>query len=419
MIWLLIGYMYLFIHRPFEIWPGLGDLRIELLYMLVTGACWVTHPGKRWVSNGLFFAFFAFATAALLCVMASQFQDEGLVVLDRYFKLLIFFVMLVTVVQTEEDLRKIIIGFLGIMTLYMLHSLWAFHGGRHHFRMGIVRLIGVDATHGDPNAFGAIVVNALIFVLPLWYTVRSLGERLALMAYTLLSLGCIALTGSRTAFAVVLLFVAMVAALSPRRWQAAGVALLLMPVGWFALPESLQNRFETIIHPEVGPKNAQTSTEGRIEGFLVGIDLFQQSPMTGCGPGAWRPASQRELESHNVYGQVMGEMGLLGISTFFLVLAMYWRNVRSIARTYQQHPEWRGDFLFHLSRGLGMALVLLVVEGMTGHILFRFTWAWYGGFLLIARHCVDMRVQAEQEVEWEEAIDEPEPEWSVVGEPGA
>ena len=37
MRWLLIGYMYLFIHRPFEIWPTLGDFRIELVFALLAG----------------------------------------------------------------------------------------------------------------------------------------------------------------------------------------------------------------------------------------------------------------------------------------------------------------------------------------------------------------------------------------------
>jgi hypothetical protein len=40
MRWLLIGYMLLFIHRPFEVWPWLGDLHIERIYMLLTIAAW-------------------------------------------------------------------------------------------------------------------------------------------------------------------------------------------------------------------------------------------------------------------------------------------------------------------------------------------------------------------------------------------
>ena len=40
MPWLLVGYMFLFVHRPFEVWPVLGDLRVERIYMLVMIVAW-------------------------------------------------------------------------------------------------------------------------------------------------------------------------------------------------------------------------------------------------------------------------------------------------------------------------------------------------------------------------------------------
>ena len=49
MHWLLIGYMFLFIDRPFEVWPWLGDLRVERIYMLVTMGVWLLSPGKKWL----------------------------------------------------------------------------------------------------------------------------------------------------------------------------------------------------------------------------------------------------------------------------------------------------------------------------------------------------------------------------------
>ena len=44
MRWLLIGYMFLFIDRPFEVWPWLGDLHVERIYMLFTLAIWAVYP---------------------------------------------------------------------------------------------------------------------------------------------------------------------------------------------------------------------------------------------------------------------------------------------------------------------------------------------------------------------------------------
>ncbi|HEV3235487.1 MAG TPA: hypothetical protein VGZ25_00765, partial [Gemmataceae bacterium] len=53
---------------------------------------------------------------------------------------------------------------------------------------------------------------------------------------------------------------------------------------------------------------------------------------------------------------------------------------------------WGHDFLYYVSGAIGLALVLLLFEGNFGHNLFRFTWLWYGGFLIIARYCIDQRL---------------------------
>ena len=63
MHWLLIGYMYLFIHRPFEIWPELGEYRVERIYMFFTMAMWAVYPNKRWIPNLQQSAYAVFATA--------------------------------------------------------------------------------------------------------------------------------------------------------------------------------------------------------------------------------------------------------------------------------------------------------------------------------------------------------------------
>src|SRR5438874_76360 len=77
MLWLLIGYMYLFIHRPFEIWPSVGVFRIELVYMLITGSIWLVNSGKRWLPNRLHWANFIFAGVVVLTWLASSWSDAG------------------------------------------------------------------------------------------------------------------------------------------------------------------------------------------------------------------------------------------------------------------------------------------------------------------------------------------------------
>src|SRR5207248_330446 len=209
------------------------------------------------------------------------------------------------------------IGFLCVMGLYLLHSFREYLGGRHTYRMGISRMIGVDSSLGDPNSFGASIVYALPLVTAFWRAgVWGKTGRFLLVCYVGLSSLCILLTGSRGSLIALLTWFLIVIWGTKYRFRAIAAFVVLAPLAFVALPESLQTRFETIVNPEVGPKNAQESGEGRVEGLFMGFDLWAASPLTGVGPGAWRPATRSTIESHNLYGQLVGETGTLGLVAF-------------------------------------------------------------------------------------------------------
>src|SRR5205085_6191929 len=110
-----------------------------------------------------------------------------------------FYFLIVTTVHDEKGLKHLVVGFLAVMGLYLLHSLREYLGGRHTYRMGIARMIGVDGSLGDPNSFGASIVFALPVVVAVWRS--GLGGRLGrflLTGYVGLSSLCVLLTGSRS-----------------------------------------------------------------------------------------------------------------------------------------------------------------------------------------------------------------------------
>jgi O-antigen ligase len=391
MIWLLIGYMFLFIHRPFEVWPVLAAVRLERVYMVATLAFAALAPGKRWLPNAQHFAHLGFSAAVFLCWIASPWADKGEEVVENYFKILVFYFLLVSLIHDEGSLKRIVLALLCITFIYMSHSLWEYVNGRHTFRMGIPRLVGVDSSLGDPNSFGASILYTLPFVTPFWLGQPSRKVRLFLIAFVALSFVCIGLTGSRGSFVGLLVWVLVMVLRSRWRWRLLGLSVLAAPLLFAALPGSLQTRFETIINPEVGPKNAQGSALSRLEGLMKGVELWQKNPLTGCGPGAFRPATGSLLESHNLYGQVLGETGSLGAITFVLVLVAFAVNLRRIWLAYRRHPEWERDFPYQLANALALALFMMLFEGNFGHNLFRYSWLWYGGIVIITWHCVQQR----------------------------
>src|SRR4051812_41773534 len=98
MLYLLIGYMFLFIHRPFEVWPWLGTLHIERVYMISTLLYWAfLQRDKVWVSNRLQYAFAFFWTVFLLAWLLSPFntphQQETV---ESYLKVIVFYLLVLS-----------------------------------------------------------------------------------------------------------------------------------------------------------------------------------------------------------------------------------------------------------------------------------------------------------------------------------
>jgi hypothetical protein len=293
----------------------------------------------------------------------------------------------------------------------MMHSLWEYRNGRHTFRMGIARMIGVDQTLGDPNSFGGSIVYALPLVLAFWRCQPTIRVKAFLLFYVMLSAGCVLLTGSRSSFLGLLVWCLYAVLVSKQRWKVILPLALAAPLAWTVLPPSLQTRFETIIDPSVGPANAIESSESRWEGLYTGLELFAKNPLSGIGPGVWRVATGKLLESHNLYGQLLGELGGLGGAAFFLILVGFLMNLRW-QRKHNANAIRDGPcFCYEVTMAIGVAVLLMLFEGNFGHNLFRFNWLWYGGFVILTRHCVSLRAEAAEE----EAVAEEEPHPSVAG----
>jgi O-antigen ligase len=117
------------------------------------------------------------------------------------------------------------------------------------------------------------------------------------------------------------------------------------------------------------------------------MELLTRNPVLGIGPGSWRPATGSKLESHNLYGQLAGEMGLLGVVTFGAILFCFAMNLRAM----KHDPAGSNSFEHRLGSAVAMSVFLLLFMGNFGHNLFRHNWLWFGGFLIVARYVVERR----------------------------
>ncbi len=395
MIWLLGGYMWMFIHRPFEVWPVLGSLQIERVYMILMLGFWAVAPGKGWISNRLHAALFAFFIVLILSWLASPYASLVFDTVENYCKVAIFYLLVVTCVRDEKDLRRLLYMYLTAVGLYMTHSFYERLNGRINWAQGVSRMVGVDVTFCDPNSFASGLVYALAMTLPIWYDKPSKFVRLCLVGFTGLVFVCVLLTGSRAGFIGLTVCTALGMFLSG--WRIGTLMLLGIGALFIVLlaPGEIQNRLLTLVDASAGPQNAQESASGRLEGFLKGLEAFEKSPLLGHGPDAFRYATGRHGGAHNVYGQVLSELGLLGTLAFAAVLCGFVLNIFEMRRIYGTLANRPRDLPFYIGRAVALNVVLLCVMGWAGHNLYRYFWLWFAAFQIVALHCA--RVQGPSE----------------------
>ncbi len=197
---------------------------------------------------------------------------------------------------------------------------------------------------------------------------------------------CVFLTGSRTGFIGLIAAAVLLSWSSRYRLRVLLLLVCAAVIGVVALPGELQDRFLTIVDSSRGPQNAKESAEGRLTGLMDGLQLWEQSPLVGVGPAAFGNATGRGYNAHNLYGQVLGEMGMLGAVALAGLLWAYAANGREARRRAR---AFRGSPLpADVCRSVSLTILLLLLLGCAGHNLYRYNWLWLAAFQAVALGCL-------------------------------
>lgn len=376
--------MWLFIHRPFEVWPQLAELRIERVYMLITLAYWAIQP-KVWTSSRLNLGIGLLALSIALSAMFSPYEGFESQTVQNWLKIAVFWLLLMTSVQTIDHFKTIVIAFAVVMGLYELHSLREYLSGRGEYRMGTWRMVGVDNSLNDPNSFAASVVCGLPILIPLTALAAKTWQRVAIWSLLALGLICIVLTGSRTAFAAIIVVGFAFSMMSPYRWRIVAISAIVAPLVWFNLSQDLQYRYLTLIDPSYGPQNAQDSADSRKQFFVQAVRIWQENPLFGVGPQGFPYASGTGMQCHSLYGVTISELGAFGVFAMVVLLMGYFLSFQEGRNLYKRsQPNSDSLFCYRTELAVGVSVFLLLFLGLGGHNLYRFNWVWCAAFSAFA-----------------------------------
>jgi len=401
--WLLVGFMWLYVHRPFEIWTFLATYRLLLVYTICLIIVWLfsvlSNPNsKRQLGNiftpAILLYTLAITAATLFSPFTSVFENGAL---TDWFKHIVFFVILMTSVKTEKDLKIVVTGFSVAFFLWMAHSYRGYLSGNAFFEAGAYRIKPYGITFANANDYGTLIVCVLPLILPLIALCKRYWHYLFILGYVLLSLRSMMLTGSRGALVMLVVLMVLPVLFSRHRFKLLVVMAIAAPVGWQSISEEMQNRYRTIWDRSVS-REANANLEGRMEGFYGGLQNWENYPIFGAGPGQHGQALGNTFRAHNLAGELLGELGTFGVVAFLLMLSCFGINHYNIWKNYKYLREKNlgkeGLYCWWVSLAIVYAIVMLQIQGFGLHIAYWFHWIWFGAFQALAVMIMQEKVDA-------------------------
>jgi len=344
---LLYGFLFytLFLYLQGGVrFPMLGEIRFEMLMGLVLGPTALTlflHRKDKDTGNVVSWSI-ALLIIMLVMVLLSRYVGHSWDVMwNRTIKFSIFGLCIASFITSPKDLRWFLGAFL-LAFLKMGHEgfMGTLDGSLIWYNQEIPRLHGATPNYMHPNSFSGTQLGTLpylyyFFPLLPWYGQAILAIQSILCGNVILR------TGSRTGYLALIVAVSAIVWLSKKRLKSVFVICALLLIAAPFISDDYLGRFESIFEDE-SAAGEDTSIGQRKEILNDAIDVFLRYPW-GIGVGAF-PLVRTELfgrfqDTHNLYLEVLTNIGVQGAVIFAGFLLCIWKVLRGIQRDAAQQLE--------------------------------------------------------------------------------
>ncbi len=300
---------------------------------------------------------------------------QGIVKLLKY---LLIFAVCSQAIKDKGHIKKIVFSVCCGVSLSAIDALWQFlfgydfiHRIALHHNIGIPR---VSAAFPNPNLLG-IYMSAFIPLVAGLAILYFKGKNKALMSFlTILALVGMFLTFSRGAGLAVYLVILFLCIAGRKKLliSALVAVILIFP---FVMPKDIKKWAKEVnYNPIVFMLN-----QDRISIYNNTINMIKHHPFIGVGVntfslnyGKYKTESAEKyahtpdtIYSHDIYLQMAGEIGLLGLAVFFWFLFLIFKNAVSC------YIKLDDEYLKAISLSLVAGLVAFLINGLTETSLYN------------------------------------------------
>jgi hypothetical protein len=339
--------------------PILAQFRAHLVIAVLTLFVAVIKgrtPGKA-IQSWLFviISLFALLSIYLSPLPGDLSKEEGFFYFILFMKCVLSYFMVILIIQSEKDLRKlfnailvmtIVVGL--VSTLTFKAGIEALSGSGTSFGEGrIISYFG--GLGGQSNDFAAMML--LLFPLPVCMLMEWKNTLLKKMIFFTASITyalCITLTGSRGTILALIIVLFIMLKEYRKRASFIFIVLLITAISTYQLSEKLMERISVLKSPETALQDP--TAESRMREIQYSLELIKSYPFTGVGIGNYRRGKiyflgiapdtrEADRTSHNTFLLVGSETGVIPMFLLLMVVYYSYRDLRIFEKTFQPHKD--------------------------------------------------------------------------------
>jgi hypothetical protein len=245
------------------------------------------------------------------------------------------------------------------------------------------RLAGAPADIVNPNELGFVIVTIIPFLhfimLKRGFIIKSLYFiLLPCLLYALL------LTMSRGSMIVLLVGAWLILKNTKYKLPFLILGAVLAVAGCITLDSFTKDRYLSIVGAGKLEQNAKTS-EGRLNGLLGEFKLGMSRPIVGHGVGTTREAKYnltgRSQASHNMYGELVIEIGLIGLFLFIKFILAIKNELKKIDVGESNDPQ----IIYHqnINEICKIVLIMYAIYSLNYYGLSQYYWYLLAGLVVV------------------------------------
>ena len=392
----VLGYFCLVYFKTSANYPAVAAMQGEIVFAAATFVIIMLHgaPLKKLAPsynpvNKYLYLFSACVGISYLVAIDQEWS--WFYAVYHYIKVLILYVMVLLSVNEEKDLKNLTWG-LVLMYVYMTYEplygyLYDIGGAKEGYGIVYTTDIGILSGH-------VALANNMIQMIPiaLFLAISQKNKTWKLIAFLALFVFLLSLIASQSRGG----FVGFVAF--------AGLLIYYLrdnkKMMAFAVPGIVAVFIFSATLVYTASRISSGTIEGRLIGLVHGIEMIRlKYHFLGVGPGCFRIARSKyfgyTMDSHNLYGELIGELGFPGTIMWTLLVLSIYKNLKFV-REREKHEKGSIDrYLYYLSTGFLISLIVRLFVGLGSHGIYFFYWYILGAISIMCVKISEMESEKE------------------------